>query len=42
MEYEADQRHPEMLLKDMGTDEGSEGVTTPGSNGEEGARGARR
>ena len=32
LEYEADQRHAEILMTDMGIDEGSKGVTTPGSN----------
>ncbi len=36
LEYEADQRHPEILMKDMGIDEGSKGVATPGSNSEGG------
>ena len=36
LEYEADQRHAEILMKDMGIDEGRRGVTTPGSNGEGG------
>ncbi len=36
MEYEADQRHAEILMKDMGIDEGSKGVVSPGSNGEGG------
>ena len=34
LEYEADQRHAEILMKDMGVDEGSKGVTTQGSNSE--------
>ncbi len=42
LEYEADQRHAEFLMKDMGIDEGSRGVTTPGSNGEGGLRLFRR
>ncbi len=36
LEYEADQRHAEILVKDMGIDEGSRGVTAPGSNSEVG------
>ncbi len=36
LEYEADQRHAEILMKDMGIDEGSKGVTTPGCNSEGG------
>ncbi len=36
LEYEADQRHAEILMKDVGKDEGSRGVNTPGSNGEGG------
>ena len=36
LEYEADQRHAEILMRDMGIDEGSKGVVTPGSNGEGG------
>ena len=31
LDYEADQRHAEILMKDMGIDEGSKEVTTPGS-----------
>jgi hypothetical protein len=38
VDYEADRRHSEILMKDMGTDEGSKAVTTPGSNGEVGER----
>ncbi len=29
-EYEADQRHAEILMKNMGIDEGSRGVTAKG------------
>ncbi len=36
LENEADLRHADMLMKDMGVDEGSKGVITPGSNGEGG------
>ena len=37
LEYEADQRHAEILMRDMGIDEGSKGVATPGvSRGEGG------
>ncbi len=32
LEYEADQRHAEILAEDVGIDEGSRGLTTPGSN----------
>ncbi len=35
-EYEADQRHTDILMRDMGIDEGRKGVSTPGSNGEGG------
>ncbi len=44
LEYEADQRQAEILIKDMGIDEGSKGVITPGSNGEGGqdVKGATR
>ncbi len=35
-EYEADQRDAEILMKDMGVDGGSRGVTTAGNNGEGG------
>ncbi len=28
LEYEADQRHAEILMRDMGIDEGSEGVVS--------------
>ncbi len=44
LEYEADQRNAEILMKDTGTEEGSRGVTTPGSNGEGGqdVKGDRR
>ncbi len=30
MEYEADQRHAETLMRDVGIEEGSKGVATPG------------
>ncbi len=30
LEYEADQRHAEILMRDMGIDESSKGVVTPG------------
>ncbi len=36
LEYEADQRHAEILMKDMGINEGSKGVTMPGCNGQGG------
>ncbi len=36
LEYGSDQRHAEILMKDMGMDEGSKGVTTPGSTSEGG------
>ena len=36
MDYEADQTHADILMKDLGIDEGSKGVTTPGSNSEGG------
>ncbi len=39
--YEADLRHAEILMKDVGIDGGSEGVTTPGSNSKGVARGDR-
>ncbi len=29
LEYEADQRHTEILMRDMGMGEGSKGVVTP-------------
>ncbi len=32
LEYEADQRHAEILMKDVGIDEGSKGAIAPGSN----------
>ncbi len=38
LDYEADQRHEEILMKDMGIDEGSKGVTTPGSKSEGGGK----
>ena len=30
LEYEADQRHAEILMRDMGVDEDCKGVVTPG------------
>jgi hypothetical protein len=36
LDYEADQRHAEILIMDVGVDEGSKGITTPGSNSEGG------
>ena len=36
LEYEADQMHAEMLMKDVGLDEESRGVNAPVSNGEGG------
>ncbi len=36
LEYEADRRQAEILMKDMGIDEGSKGVATLGSNSEGG------
>ena len=36
LDYEAGQRHANILMKDMGIDEGSKGVTTSGSNSEGG------
>ena len=41
LEYEADQWHAEILMKDMCADESSKGVTTPGvvSTGEGGETG---
>ncbi len=36
LDYEAHQRHTEILMKDIGIDEGSKGVTTPGRNSEGG------
>ncbi len=38
LEYEADQSHAEILMKDVGIDEGSKEVITPGSNGEGGGK----
>ena len=38
LEYEADQRHAEILMRDMGIDESSKGVTTPGVSSIEGGR----
>ncbi len=40
LEYEADQRQEDILMKDMGIDEESQGVITPRSSGERGT-GAR-
>ena len=39
LEYEADQRHAEILIKDMGINEGSKGITTPGVVTSEGPAG---
>ena len=36
LDNEADQRHAEILTKDLGTDEGSRGISSPGSNSEGG------
>ncbi len=36
LDCEADQRHTEIWMKGMGTDEGSKVATAPGSNGEGG------
>ncbi len=41
LEYWADQRHAEILMKDMGVDDGSRGATAPGSNGEWGGGGGQ-
>ncbi len=38
LEYEADQRHAEILMRDMGLDESSKGVTTPGVSKTEGGQ----
>ena len=38
LEYEADQRHAEILMRDMGIDEGSKGVVTPGVSTSEGGQ----
>ncbi len=32
LEYEADQRHSEIMMKDVGIDQGSKGVTIRGNN----------
>jgi hypothetical protein len=43
LEYEANQRHMAILMKDMGIDEGSNGVSTPRvSTNKRGASGASR
>jgi hypothetical protein len=36
LEYEADQRHAEILMRDMGIDESCKGVVTPGVSTTEG------
>ncbi len=41
LEYEADQRHAEILMRAMGIDEGSRRLSTPGSSSE-GAQFGRR
>ncbi len=38
LEYEADQRRAEILMKDMGIDEGSKGVSTLGVSTSEGGK----
>ncbi len=38
LEYEADQRHAEILIRDMGIDESSKGVVTPGVSIAEGGQ----
>ena len=38
LEYEADQRHAEILMRDMGIDESSKGVVTPGVSVAEGGQ----
>ena len=38
LEYEADQRHAEILMRDMGIDESSKGVVTPGVGVAEGGQ----
>ena len=44
LEYEADQRHAEILMRDMGMDESCKGVVTPGVSAGEwrGGRGGMR
>ena len=36
LEYEADQRHAEILMRDMGVDESCKGVVTPGVSASDG------
>ncbi len=36
LEYEVDQRQAKVLIEEIGVDEGSRGVSTPGSHGEGG------
>jgi hypothetical protein len=38
LEYEADRRHAEFLMRDMGIDESSKGVVTPGVSAAEGGQ----
>ncbi len=38
LEYEADQRHAEILMRDAGTDKGCEGVLTPTLSPTEGGK----
>ena len=38
LEYEADQRHAEILMRDMGIDESSKGAATPGVSTAEGGK----
>jgi hypothetical protein len=38
LEYEAGQRHAEILMRHMGTDESSNGVVTPGASTAEGGQ----
>ncbi len=38
LEHEADQRHAEFLMRDMGIDKGSRGVVTPGTSTSEGGK----
>ncbi len=38
LEYEANQRHADTFMGDMGIDEWSRRVSTPGSNGEGGGK----
>ncbi len=38
LEYEADQGHAEILMRDMGIDEGCKGVVTPGLSTNEGGQ----